>query len=159
MRRPRKPAVKKAKVQRVSPRNDNASVESQIEAYVHRKNAALREVTDWLRKLVKKTVPESREALNPGGLPTFEWRGAICYFMVGKQHVTFGFPRGTELPDPAKLLEGTGKGLRHVKVREKEQLLDANLRDLNLSAVSLNRRYPRDSMFLPAGKTEKPLPR
>jgi hypothetical protein len=69
--------------------------------------------------------------------------------MVGKKHLTFGFARGSELPDPAKLLQGTGKSLRHVKIRDKAQLLDANLRDLILSAVSLNRRDPQKSKILP----------
>ena len=92
-------------------------VERKVIAYVQRKNPAMMEITMALRILIKKTVPTSRELLNPWGLPTYEWRGAIGYIMVGKKHVTFGFARGSELPDPAKLLEGTGKNLRHVKIR------------------------------------------
>jgi hypothetical protein len=152
MKQVRRPRVGNAKsVKGVTSR---ASGESPVDGYLHKKNPALAEVARGLRQLVKKTVPKSREVLNPWGLPTFEWRGAVCYFMVGKKHVTFGFPRGAELPDPAELLEGTGKSLRHVKLREKEQLIDANLRDLILSAVSLNRRAPQASMFLPA-KTKR----
>ena len=127
----------------------SGSTARQIAAYMQRKNPAMREITDSLRQLMKKTVPKSRELLNPWGIPTFEWRGAIGYIMVGKRHVTFGFARGSELPDPAKLLEGTGKNLRHVKLRDKAQLIDANLRDLILSAVSLNRRDPQKSKILP----------
>jgi hypothetical protein len=126
-----------------------ADLEKQIDVYVRKKNAALLEVTNALRRLVKKTVPKSLELINPWGIPVFAWRGPIAYLMVGKNHVTFGFPRGTELPDPAHLLEGTGRKLRHVKIREKEQLVDANLRDLILSAVSLNRRDPQPSKLLP----------
>jgi hypothetical protein len=154
MKRVRNAVVKSAKPRKSSAKTAGP-VERQIDAYVQRKNVSLREVTDGLRQLVKKTVPESREVLNPWGLPTFAWRGALCLFMVSKNHVTFGFPRGTELPDPAHLLEGTGKSIRHVKLREKEQLLDANLRDLILSAVNLNRRDPRNSMLLPAAKAPK----
>jgi hypothetical protein len=125
-------------------------VEHKVIAYVQRKNPAMMEITMALRILIKKTVPKSRELLNPWGLPTYEWHGAIGYIMIGKKHVTFGFARGSELPDPAKLLEGTGKSLRHVKIRDKAQLVDANLRDLILSAVSLNRRDPQKSKILPA---------
>lgn len=32
-------------------------------------------------------------------------------------HVNVGFFHGAALPDPAGLLEGTGKRMRHVKVR------------------------------------------
>jgi len=126
-----------------------ADLEKQIAVYVRKQNAALLEVTNALRQFVKKTVPKSLELINPWGVPMFAWRGPLVYLMVGKNHVTFGFPRGAELPDPAHLLEGTGKKLRHVKIREKEQLLDANLRDLILSAVSLNRRDPQPSKLLP----------
>jgi hypothetical protein len=125
-------------------------VERKIIAYVHRKNPAMMEIVVALRILIKKTVPKSRELLNPWGLPTYEWRGAIGYIMVGKKHVTFGFVRGSALPDPAKLLEGTGKNLRHVKIRDKAQLVDANLRDLILSAINLNRHDPQKSKILPA---------
>jgi hypothetical protein len=133
----------------------SGSTARQIAAYIQRKNPAMREITDCLRQLMKKTVPKSRELLNPWGIPTFEWRGAIGYIMVGKRHVTFGFARGSELPDPAMLLEGTGENLRHVKLRDKAQLLDANLRDLILSAVSLNRRDPQKSKILPSGRSPK----
>jgi hypothetical protein len=142
-----KTAASKSKFKKARP--PVTLLERKIDAYVQWKNPAMSEITDGLRMLMKKTVPKSRELLNPWGLPTFEWRGAIGYIMVGKKHVTFGFARGSELPDPAKLLEGTGKNLRHVKLRDKAQLLDANLRDLILSAVSLNRRDPQKSKILP----------
>jgi hypothetical protein len=152
MKRSRRPAVGKHQLQMPSAIEAGPGVGRQIDAYARKKNAALCEVTDGLRQLVKKTVPKSLELINPWGIPMFAWRGPIAYFMVGKNHVTFGFPRGTELPDPSKLLEGTGKRLRHVKIREKEQLIDANLRDLILSAVSLNRRDPQRSKLLPVPK-------
>jgi predicted GNAT family acetyltransferase len=45
-------------------------------------------------------------------------------------HVTLGFFYGSELPDPASLLEGTGKLLRHVKIRKPENLENPALHDL-----------------------------
>lgn len=65
--------------------------------------------------------------------------------MAGKNHVTFGFTRGTSLDDPAGLLEGTGKNLRHVKVKTAEQLRDADLRQLILDAAALNGESPMTS--------------
>lgn len=113
-----------------------------IDAYVQRRNAKLKHVADELRLLVKKTVPESREAINPWRIPMFNFHGPLCLLMVGKNHVTLGFPRGTSLTDPAGLLEGTGKNLRHVKLKEAEQLRDSNLRQLILEAAALNRETP-----------------
>lgn len=42
---------------------------------------------------------------------------AFGYVNVFTSHVNLGFFQGTELPDPNGLLEGTGKFMRHVKVR------------------------------------------
>ena len=41
----------------------------------------------------------------------------FAYVNVFKAHVNVGFYRGASLEDPAGLLEGDGKRMRHVKVR------------------------------------------
>jgi hypothetical protein len=119
-----------------------ATMAAAVDSYVAKRNVKLKPVTDALRALVRKAVPKSRETINPWGVPTFEWNGAMCYLMVGKNHVTFGFPRGTSLRDSAKLLEGTGRNMRHVKLREVSDVHDANLKQLILEAKRLNREQP-----------------
>ena len=42
---------------------------------------------------------------------------AFAYVNAFTAHVNVGFFRGAELMDPAQLLEGTGKYMRHVKLR------------------------------------------
>src|SRR5215510_11342483 len=42
---------------------------------------------------------------------------AFAYVNVFKNHVNVGFFNGAQLQDPAGLLEGTGKRMRHVKLR------------------------------------------
>jgi hypothetical protein len=42
---------------------------------------------------------------------------AFGYVDAFSAHVNVGFFRGAELVDPASLLEGTGKSMRHVKLR------------------------------------------
>jgi len=39
------------------------------------------------------------------------------YVNVFTEHVSVGFFQGASLPDPARLLEGSGKFMRHVKLR------------------------------------------
>jgi hypothetical protein len=41
-----------------------------------------------------------------------------AYVAVNKSHINLGFYYGASLSDPAGLLEGTGKKLRHVKLRD-----------------------------------------
>jgi hypothetical protein len=117
-----------------------------IDAYVENKAAKLAPVAESLRRLMKSVVPGAKESVNPWRIPTFESNGPMCFFMVGKNHVTFGFLRGTALADPAGLLEGTGKSLRHVKVRTIEDLKKLELKRLILAAVRLNRKEPMERM-------------
>jgi hypothetical protein len=42
---------------------------------------------------------------------------AFGYVNVFKKHVNIGFYNGAALPDPQSLLEGSGKRMRHLKVK------------------------------------------
>jgi hypothetical protein len=48
------------------------------------------------------------------------------------------------LPDPAKLLEVTGKALRHVKLRTLAELAKPPLKKLVQAAARLNKKEPMD---------------
>jgi hypothetical protein len=39
----------------------------------------------------------------------------FCYIATNAKHVNLGFPRGTSLADPNRVLEGDGKAMRHIK--------------------------------------------
>ena len=54
----------------------------------------------------------------------------FCGLMPAINHVTLSFNYGTELFDPTKLLEGTGKLFRHVKVRALGDLQNPDLHKL-----------------------------
>ena len=56
------------------------------------------------------------------------------------KHVVLGFYYGSELPAPAGLLEGTGRLMRHVKIRAASDLANPELR--RLVAVSTTHRVP-----------------
>ncbi len=75
--------------------------------------------------------------MNSWGIPTFEAKDPFCFYMAGKNHVTFGFHYGTSLDDPESLLKGTGKNLRHVKLRTVDDLEKKGLRELVLAAARL----------------------
>ena len=42
---------------------------------------------------------------------------AFAYVSIHKAHANVGFFHGVDLEDPARLLEGTGKRMRHVKLK------------------------------------------
>jgi hypothetical protein len=123
---------------------EGKSAKEWIDLYVDTKPAELRDVAEKLRKLVKKTVKGTKESVNSWKIPTLESNGPMCFFTVGKYHVTFGFLRGTSLPDPAGLLEGTGKNLRHVKLRTAEDVSKPALKELVEAAARLNKKEPME---------------
>jgi Domain of unknown function (DU1801) len=49
-------------------------------------------------------------------------RDGICNIGVFTKHVTLGFPRGTDLKDADGLLQGAGKGMRHLRLRKLSEL-------------------------------------
>lgn len=61
--------------------------------------------------------------------------------MPASKHVNLGFNYGAELPDPKKLLGGTGKLFRHIKIKSVEQLKDKNL--INLLTYAITYRVPQ----------------
>jgi hypothetical protein len=114
--------------------------------YVCDDNPDLRRVVRGLRSFVRKCVPGTKETVNAWGIPTFKKQAPFCFFMVGKNHVTFGFHFGTSLEDPEGLLEGTGKSLRHVKLRTLEDLQHAGLKNLVKAAASPKGKAPMRGM-------------
>lgn len=109
------------------------------------RNAKFKPLAEELRGIVKKALPAASETINPWGIPAFDLQGPVCLMMIVKNHITLLFPRGTSLADPGRLLEDTGKNLRHVKLRDAAQLRNPNLRALILESAALNRATPLTS--------------
>jgi hypothetical protein len=60
---------------------------------------------------------EVRELLHDGCPTACLGDAPFGYVNVFTAHVNVGFFHGAALPDPARLLQGTGKFMRHVKLR------------------------------------------
>lgn len=58
-----------------------------------------------------------REVLHDGHPTACVGDAAFAYVNAFRDHVNVGFFRGAQIADPAGLLEGTGKFMRHVKLR------------------------------------------
>ncbi len=58
-----------------------------------------------------------RELLHDGHPTACVGDAALAYVNAFNAHVNVGFFRGAEIADPEALLEGTGKFMRHVKLR------------------------------------------
>ncbi|MCI4351294.1 MAG: DUF1801 domain-containing protein [Thermoplasmata archaeon] len=75
----------------------------------------LRAIASALRIMVRRSAPDLRESLKWQN-PVWSGRGNVICLMLFTNHVNLGFFRGAELTSRYPGLEGTGKGMRHVKV-------------------------------------------
>ena len=69
-----------------------------------------------LREIVFKAYPKTNERIMYGGI-MFSLNDDFGGVFVRKNHVSFEFGNGFAMADPDKLLEGSGKFRRHLKIR------------------------------------------
>ena len=75
-----------------------------------------------------------RELLHDGYPTACVEDAAFAYTSVHATHVNVGFYRGAELPDPAGLLQGSGKRMRHVRLTAGEEVDEPALEALIAAA-------------------------
>ena len=68
-------------------------------------------------EVMRQCGDEVRELLHDGCPTACLGDAAFAYVNVFTSHLNVGFFQGAALPDPARLLQGTGKFMRHVKLR------------------------------------------
>lgn len=62
---------------------------------------------------------------------------AFIYTGVKRDYISIGFFFATSLTDPENLFEGTGKGMRHIKVRSEKDIPAAQVKKWVKEAVKL----------------------
>lgn len=86
-----------------------------------------REHLEALRALVKKAAPGARESMK-WGMPYYELKGGFCALYTSKTYAALNIMAPPEkLDDPEGKLEGTGKTMRHLKVRSAADLDEASI--------------------------------
>ena len=85
---------------------------------------------------IRALGPDVRELLHDGHPTACVEGAAFAYVDAFKAHVNIGFFQGAELPDPAGLLQGTGKLMRHVKVVWGQPVDEAALKALIAAAYA-----------------------
>ena len=108
-----------------------------VQSYVDAIEPGKRALVEALRKFVRREAPQLTEQIKWGNL-CWIGKGNVCWIIVYKDHVDFGFFNGAKLKDPEGLLEGTGKGLRHVKVRESKDIRPKEFAALLKQALAMD---------------------
>ena len=81
----------------------------------------------WFQRM-RESGRDVREVMHDGCPTACVDDAAFAYVGVYRAHANVGFFQGADLEDPTGLLEGTGKRMRHVKVKPGV--------DLNASALA-----------------------
>jgi hypothetical protein len=99
---------------------------------------------DWF-EVMRACGDDVRELLHDGHPTACVGDAAFAYVNAFTAHVNVGFFRGAELADPHGLLEGTGRFMRHVKLRPGDVVDASALTHLIRRAYSdMKRRASRD---------------
>ena len=77
--------------------------------------------------VMRECGDDVRELLHDGHPTACVGDAAFAYVNAFTAHVNVGFFRGAEIADPERILQGTGKFMRHVKLRP----------DVNVDATAL----------------------
>jgi hypothetical protein len=111
-----------------------------VEAWFSRSDNAMRRFAlPWFEKL-RACGPDVRELLHDGHPTACAGEAAFAYVDAFRAHAAVGFFFGATLMDPSGLLEGTGKRMRHVKLRWGESVNEAALTKLIEAAYRDMRR-------------------
>jgi hypothetical protein len=114
--------------------------DSAIEGWMREHPGELGAIARRWFEVLRACGDEVRELLHDGHPTACVGDAAFAYVNAFTAHVNVGFFRGAELADPARLLEGTGKFMRHVKLRPEKEVDAAALTKLIETAYSDMRR-------------------
>jgi hypothetical protein len=121
-------------VSRVSVQNRAASPPKELLQLLEPYDRGIQELALALRELVIEEMAPCCEYILEVYIisliygSTHRFKDSICYIGVIKDHVNLGFHHGTELADPQRILEGAGKQMRHIKIRNMPDLLRPAIR-------------------------------
>ncbi len=127
---------------------------SELRAFLGAFSPEIAQIALRLRSLVLEEAPVSNEFIDDAdNAPAMSYGltdrpgDAFCHIAVYSGWVHLGFHRGSQLPDPEGLLEGTERGIRHLRM--------ASLDDLRRPFVGRFLRAAIKAAPQPEGKTGK----
>ncbi len=88
-----------------------------IGAWMREHSGELGQIAQRWFEVMRRCGDDVRELLHDGHPTACVGDAAFAYVNAFTAHVNVGFFRGAEIADPEGLLEGTGKFMRHVKLR------------------------------------------
>jgi len=88
-----------------------------VDTWMHEHSGELGAIARYWFDVMRECGDDVRELLHDGHPTACVADAAFAYVNAFTVHVNMGFFHGAELADPSQLLVGTGKYMRHVKLR------------------------------------------
>jgi hypothetical protein len=132
----------------------------EIDRFLEGYTPDIRDLTHQVRALIASVTPDADEYLKLGWKVIWYGFGPkmpdqFAVVMPTRNHVGLGFAYGSDLPDPKRKLEGTGKRMRHVKLRTAGDVADPAIAALLRAQVALLRA----ERAAPKGKARPKAPK
>ena len=130
------------------------SIIPEFEQLLLAKDAPLVKLYKDLRGLILDIYPEANEllyhthALTSVYSITKKLGDGYCHIPIYTNHLNLGFNKGVLLDDPNSLMEGTGKFIRHIPIRDSSDLKRKGLRELIQAAVDFSKNDVDDDQYV-----------
>ena len=107
-----------------------------IDAWLRQHEGPLGDIAQHWFEVMRHCGDEVRELIHDGFPTACLGDAPFAYVAIFKAHVNVGFFHGAFLRDPARLLQGTGKRMRHVKLTAEAKTSSGALAQLITAAWS-----------------------
>jgi len=138
--------------------NPNQQLKKFIEPY----DDGIQTLTLELRNFITDLVPQANEliwdnynAVAIAYSKSEKLKDAFCHIAIYSQHVNFGFNRGAELTKTSVKLNGKGKLIRHISVKDFQSFPKQEIKNMIWEAVGMSEKM--NSQLIGEGNTPKSI--
>jgi hypothetical protein len=151
----------------VKPDSRKSTPEAQLRAYIDKLDPKNQKLFRSVRAAMRKRFPTANElaydyshALVIGYSPADRGIDSIVAIRASATGVSLHFSQGPQLPDPKRLLRGSGKQTRYIQLEAASQLADPDVEAL-IAATMDQARIPlpsqgKGSLIIKSGGAKKP---
>ena len=118
------------------------ALHSDFQYYLDFKSKEIIELYTDLRSFILSIYPESNEllyhthALTSVYCISDKMSTGFCHIPIYTNHLNLGFNKGTLVDDPHQLLQGTGKLIRHIPIKQQSDYRNEKVETLIRSAIA-----------------------
>lgn len=135
----KKPTKKKSTKSKKKSKKKSSVPKQTVEGYVKSLSGWQKDAVKRVRTLVKQAAPQAEESIK-WSQPVYSLNGPFAWVKAFANHVSVGFWRGLELPDPKGLLESSGAKMAHLKIRGLPEIKAREIQRFVKEAVKLNKQ-------------------